>query len=75
MHNSITTKSRVDMEAIIEDFSNRHSKSNKEGPHSHKSFLALLGLAIGKEEFSMEEAIDKCEQYEITNRDQLLSII
>lgn len=67
-HNSITTKSRVDMEAIIEDFSNRHSKSHKEGPHSHKegphshkggrhshkSFLALLGLAIGKEEFSME---------------------
>jgi hypothetical protein len=53
-HNSITTKSRVDMEAIIEDFSNRHSKSHKEGPHSNKSFLALLGLAIGKEEFSME---------------------
>ena len=51
-HNSITTKSRVDMEAIIEDFS--HRQSSKKVPHSHKSFLALLGLAMGKEDFSME---------------------
>jgi hypothetical protein len=52
--NSVTTKSRVEMEAIIEDFSNRHDVSTKEGPHTHKSFLALLGIAIGKEDFSME---------------------
>lgn len=45
------------MEAIVENFSHNHENSTKEGPYSHKSFLALLGLAIGKEEFSMEEAI------------------
>jgi hypothetical protein len=49
------------MEAIIEDFSNRQDLSSKEGHHSHKSFLALLGIAIGKEDFSVEEAIEKCE--------------
>lgn len=50
----MTTKSRVEMEAIIEDFSSRKKLSDKDCPHSHKSFLALLGIAIGKEEFSMD---------------------
>lgn len=59
--NSLTTKSRAEMEAIIEDFSHRQSMEVKEGPLTHKSFLALLGLAMGKDEFSMEEAIEKCE--------------
>jgi hypothetical protein len=40
--------------------------------------LALLGLAFGREQqdsFSVEEAIEKCEQYEISGREQLLSMI
>jgi hypothetical protein len=62
-NHSMTTKGRAEMEAILDNFSTKGASRRKVSEYSHKSFLALLGLAFGKEEFSFSEAIEKCEQH------------
>lgn len=50
---SMTTKSKAELEAIIENISTKTESRKKYSEHSHKSFLALLGLALCKEQDSL----------------------